>query len=183
MKKLFWGLALLIVAAALGASLYFSSVKNSGMVATPLPPSNEAQDVGVLIIAPGSLLRIRAPEFSAELDAQGKGTIVKMDMTRSPAVAGARIPVTLDGEVYRRLLENLGTLKAAWSARKAGEAALSPDLRLPPEEELADESNPSIVIEEVASDGKKRLVLQLTVNSAEFAETNDALTPLRLLQN
>lgn len=174
------GIALLAVAA--GGFLY-ASLSRPEMSVTPLPKNgSESPEVGPLQISAGSKLRIIAAEFRAELDSSGAGTISKIDLAQSPPRLLAPSAFTLDRETFDKLLSELGKLKASWSARKAGETALSPDLRVAPEDPIADESQPSILIEEIRADGSRRLILQLSNDSAEFAQTQDALTPLRLIE-
>lgn len=174
-------LLLLAVAASVAAAVALWLRRAEPVATTTLPQTHDAApDVGPLTIAPGSRLRIATPEFSADLDESGAGRITRMDAAKNPPEPMPEEKIALDPQTRARLCLALGRLKAAWSARKVGEAALSPDLRDVPHNAIPDESHPTIQIEEIAVDGSHHLILSLAPSSPEYSATWDALTPLRL---
>ncbi|MEK8023970.1 MAG: hypothetical protein AAB229_09210, partial [Candidatus Hydrogenedentota bacterium] len=156
--------------------------QESPVTTTTLPQQlySATPEVGPLTLTTGAHLKIITPEFSAELDDSGAGSIIRLDPSKTPPEPFPQETLSLDRHTMAQLLLDLGRLKASWSARKVGEAALSPDLRDLPQEAILDESDPVLVIEEVMPGSASRTVLQLTAASPEYRATWDALTPLRL---
>ncbi len=147
-----------------------------GVVVTPLPPArDDAPAVGPLVLAPGSLLVIDAPEFHAEIDASGRGRILSTNRASAEGSEARSEALTLDPATLEMILGDLGRLKALWSARKVGEAAAIE----PGDVSDTAEQTPAITVEERMADGTARVVLRLGASSPEFEETHRALTPLR----
>lgn len=144
------------------------------VVSIDLPPqaANSEPEVGPLGMDTGMKLRVTTLEFEAEISETG---LVSRQFF---AHAQAERVIALDSATFRRLREDLGRLKASWSARKVGEDA---SLVHPPDTaaSVTAPAETAIVIREIRRDGGERLLIAVSPTAPEYAELEAALTPIR----
>lgn len=161
-----------IILALLVAAVIFS-LRDPRVISTPISGLKlEAPlQVGPLAVAADATLVIVTPELHARIDTGGVARLYHIDPERPPDQSPTWITVALGEAGWNKFLLDLGQLKAAWTMRTVGEAAVAP----PP-----DTPSAVILVEEEAPGGERRNRLRLRPEDPEYEELRRILTPLRI---